>query len=310
MQQVNNSVQPWQNAIASTETKFKEFNYLDFGQEQIFATQALMGNDYLLDIAKKNPGQLKLAMYNVAALGLSLNPNQGLAYLIPRKGKVIVDISYRGLITLGVECGAIRWAKAELVYTNDEFVYKGPADKPVHNCDPFSTNRGDVRGGYCIAELTTGGVLVQSMSKADMDKIKQSSEAFKKGYGPWIEWEDQMQLKSIVKRAYKWWPKSTPRMAEAMRILNEENGEGLAVIEHDNNTSGALPPPPPREKISIAVQNTVNQLVTRAAQANAYEACKELMESRLKNPEELSFALSELEKKKLETEGTTQNAAA
>ena len=46
-------------------------------QEQIFATQLLMNNSYLLDVAKKNLSSLRLAMYNVAAVGLTLNPNQG-----------------------------------------------------------------------------------------------------------------------------------------------------------------------------------------------------------------------------------------
>jgi recombination protein RecT len=96
-----------------------------------------MNSSYLLEVAKKNPSGLLLAMYNVAAVGLTLNPNQGLAYLVPchlRKNeepKVMLDISCRGLITIGVETGTIRWAKPELVREKDEFVYKGPAEKPT-----------------------------------------------------------------------------------------------------------------------------------------------------------------------------------
>ena len=290
----------WHIAIESCEEKFNAFDYLDFKQEQIFATQALMNNDYLLNIAKENPSSLKLAMYNVAALGLSLNSNLGLAYLVPRMGKIIVDISYRGLIALGVECGAIKWSKAELVYEQDDFVYRGPACVPDHQCDPFVDDRGNLRGGYCIAELVAGGVLVEAMSKADMDKIKHSSEAFKKGYGPWIEWESQMQLKSIVKRAYKWWPKSTPRMARAIQVLNEENGEGLLSLAA-NNGPVKLPPPPDAQDVSGEVRASVDKLVSRAIHAGAFEACRELMVSRIKNPMDLSFALSELDKAKLST---------
>jgi len=94
---------------------------LEFNQEQIFATQMLMHNSYLLGVAQENPTSLRMAMYNVAAVGLSLNPNQGLAYLVPRRlrsgedPKVMLDISYRGLISIGVESGSIHWAKPELV---------------------------------------------------------------------------------------------------------------------------------------------------------------------------------------------------
>lgn len=309
---VSKSNNEWHHVIQSSKEKFTGSG-LDFVQEQIFATQQLMNNSYLLEVAKKNLPSLRLAMYNVAAVGLSLNPNQGLAYLVPRRlkrgedPKVMLDISYRGLITIGVETGAIRWAKAELVYEKDKFTYKGPADKPEHFCDPFSTERGSVRGGYCIAELPSGGVLVEPMSIADMNKIRDVSEAFKKGFGPWVDWQDQMQLKSIVKRASKWWPKSTGRMAKALQILNEENGEGLAALGIEKTaTVTQLPPPPARDEVPLTMQSMVNNLVGRAIKAKAFEACRELMESRIKDPAELSFALSELKKAKADSEAESE----
>lgn len=307
MNQAPQAVQPaqWHQIIESSKDKFNSSS-LDFKQEQIFATQQLMNNSYLLDVAKKNLSSLRLAMYNVAAVGLTLNPNQGLAFLVPRRlrrnedAKVMLDISYRGLIAIGVETGAIRWAKAELVYEKDQFSYKGPAEKPDHVCDPFSTDRGSIRGGYCIAELPSGGVLVEAMSKADMDKIRDVSEAFKKGFGPWVDWAEQMMLKSIVKRASKFWPISNPRMAQALRILNEENGEGLAILanQHKPVTPSALPAPPPRDELSAQLLNTVKNLVDRAKTQNAFEACKEVMVERIKDPSELAYALDELDKAK------------
>lgn len=299
----------WKSAIQASQHQFQKFELLNFDKEQIFATQICMNNEYVLNIATQNPNLLSLAMYNVAAIGLSLNPSEGLAYLVPRKGKIIVDISYRGLIKLGVECGAIRWAKAELVYDKDDFTYHGPNQKPSHSCDPFSKDRGEVRGGYCLAELTTGGILVEVMSKADMDKIRDSSEAYKSAKKKnktttWDDWEDQMQLKSVVKRAYKWWPKSTPRMAEAMRILNEDNGEGLATLAQDS-APAVLPDPPPADQVSVSTRKSVRNLINRAVEANAFSACKELMETRIKNPDELAYGLYELEK--AQQAATTQN---
>lgn len=297
-QQPDNSI--WVNEIKSAEEKFSSSG-LEFIQEQVFATQLLMNNDYALQVARENPSSLRLAMYNVAAVGLTLNPNQGLAYLVPRrlkqgeKARIMLDISYRGLISIGVETGAIRWAKSVLVYEQDEFIFHGPGDKPTHNCDPFSTDRGALRGGYCLAELPSGGYLIDAMSKADMDKIKQSSEMFKKGFGPWVEWEDQMQLKSVAKRASKWWPISSNRMGTALKILNDENGEGISILSKDIATHEKLPPPPERDQVPVLLQTNVKQLVDRAVNAGAYEACKELMESRFKqDPLHLSYALNEL----------------
>ncbi len=298
----------WQDAIRSTSTKFDEFKLLDYKAEAVFATQACLNNDTLRKTAQEDSTSLKLAMFNVAAIGLSLNPSQGLAYLVPRKGKVILDISYRGLIALAVETGSILWAKAELVYTNDEFVYKGPAEKPDHTCDPFSTNRGEVRGGYCIAELPGGGVLVEPMSRADMDKIKATSAA---ANGPWKNWEDQMQLKSVVKRASKWWPKTTPRFAAALQILNEENGEGITLVNNQDvpSSPGTLPPPPTRDQVSSSTIEFVDKLIFRAKSNGAYEACKELAQSRLSDPSELSYAFNQIDLAIVQRESDLQELA-
>lgn len=289
----------WVSEIKSAEEKFSSSS-LEFDQEQVFATQLLMNNDFALKVARENPSSLRLAMYNVAAVGLTLNPNQGLAYLVPRrlkageKARITLDISYRGLISIGVETGAIKWAKGELVYENDTFIYHGPGDKPTHDCDPFSTDRGALRGGYCLAELPCGGYLVECMSKADMDKIKNSSDMYQKGFGPWIDWEDQMQLKSVAKRGSKWWPKSSQRMGMALKILNDENGEGLSVLSKNMASVGVLPPPPKRDQIPVLVQSNIQRILDRAVKAGAYEAAKELMGERFKEPLHLSYALNQL----------------
>lgn len=293
-------------AIEKSAAIFSE-STLDFTREKIFAAQQLIKNEFALKVANNNPSSLKLAMYNVAAVGLTLNTQLGLAYLVPRRDrvgdpfKIVLDISYRGLIEIAVQCGAIISAGAELVCEKDEFFkYRGKFTYPDHDFDPFSSDRGAVRGGYCVAQLPNGGVLVEPMSKADMDKARNLSSAYASENNaacPWVTWEDQMQLKTLVKRAFKWWPSPSPRMGKALQLLNEENGEGLAILAV-NSGSKALPPPPDRREVPIAVQNTVKQLVDRAVQQNAFEACRELMESRIKNPVELAFAYSELDKAK------------
>lgn len=315
MQQAQNNVpqidpNAWHRAIESSKEKFTGSG-LVFEQEQIFATQILLNNSYLLETAKKDPTSLKMAMYNVSAVGLTLNPIQGLAYLVPRRPKagepprVTLDISYRGLIAIGVEAGAILCAKAELVCKDDgHFAYKGGFQEPEHEFDPFLSlaERGEVRGGYCVAVLPSGRVIVEAMSRSDMDKIKCSSEAFKKKLGPWVDWEDQMQLKSIVKRAYKWWPQPSQRMATALKILNEENGEGLASLARDAANAGLLPSPPAKHLVPTPVQNNVRVMVNHAKNIGGFEACKEVMETRFKDPSELSYALNELESAKAEHE--------
>lgn len=293
----------WGKAIEDSSPKFAE-SKLDFNSEQIFATQLLLNNSYALKTAKENPMSLKLALYNVAAIGLSLNPAQGLAYLVPRRiksgepARICLDISYRGLIAIGVEVGSICWAKSELVYEHDKFTYRGPAEKPEHLCDPFDDERGLLRGAYCIAELPNGGFLVETMSLKEMNKIRDRSEAYKHGSGPWIDWEEQMRLKTVVKRASKWWPaaQGNARLGTAIQVLNEESGEGLVFNNNHPKqvVQGELPPPPPAEKVSPKVLSLVSRLVDRAVEAGAFKACEEVMAQRIKDPCELSYAFNEL----------------
>lgn len=200
-------------------------NLLDFAQECLFARQQILKNDYTLKVAGNNPNSLQAAILNVAAIGISLNPANAHAYLVPRDGQICLDVSFRGLVKLATDSGAIKWAKVELVYENDEFVWLGPAQQPEHRADPFS-DRGTLKGGYCIAKLPDGEMLVEVMKVEEINKVRDTSKAFQNNKGPWVDWPEEMAKKTIIKRAYKSWPQ-TPnrqRMDEAVSVLHETEG--------------------------------------------------------------------------------------
>ena len=291
-------------AIESAAAKFAD-SRLDFPSEQVFAVEQLLKNDYSMSVAANNPTSLKLAMYNVAMVGLSLNPQLGQAYLIPRKTKsseparIVLDISYRGLIDIGTSSNSIVCAKSVLVYSQDRFQYNGPMDKPLHEFDPFASKeqRGELRGAYCQAKLPSGDYLIEPMSLEEMLEIRNKSEAFKKGFGPWVDWPEQMFLKCPLKRAFKWWPnQNNARMASAMKILNEENGEGINLNQNHNSNVVSMPVNPRPEDVSPEVKQNIATLIQRASNANAWSACKDLMEQRIKTPNDLAYALEELKK--------------
>lgn len=226
------NLQVLKQEIQTVETQFisvQSDSSLSFQREVGFAMQALGNNDFLAKIAINNKQSLLNAVTNVSAIGISLNPAEKQAYLVPRGGAVCLDISYMGLIDLATRSGSIMWAKAELVYSNDQFTLNGVDEQPTHHRDPFSTNRGSVVGAYCVAKLASGDYLTEVMSKAELDSIKARSEPGKKGSGPWATDEGEMQRKTVVKRASKYWPKSE-RLAKAIDMLNTEGGEGLQEV--------------------------------------------------------------------------------
>lgn len=203
---------------------------LNFESECHFAKQQLLKNDFALNTAKGDQNSLLHSIQNVAAIGISLNPALAEAYLVPRDKKICLDISYRGMVKLAVDAGAIEWAKAVLVYEGDTFKWRGPAEAPVHEADVFDSDRVDasnplknLKGGYCIAKLTSGDVMVETMSAAEIIAVKESSKAKN---GPWNgKWSGEMAKKTLIKRASKSWPPGNrARLDKAIHVLNEHEG--------------------------------------------------------------------------------------
>lgn len=229
--------------IERTQERFVQIapETMRFDAERGYALQALSGNDYLTRVAMENKTSLLQAMHNVAGIGLSLNPAEKLCYLVPRKqgkGKpsaVCLDISYMGFCRLATNSGSVQWIQAEVVYSNDEFRLNGVGERPTHNFDPFATEeqRGEFVGVYCVAKTADGDYLTTPMSAEEVNRIRDKSEAWKahveKGYTcPWVTHPNEMRKKTVVKRAFKMWPKtdkhSLERMALAVQSSHEAEG--------------------------------------------------------------------------------------
>jgi recombination protein RecT len=231
---------PYQSAIVRAKDRFSKVlaaNNVNYDRESIFAMQALMKTDFAMQTANKNPQSVHLAMINVASTGLTLNPANGYAYLVPRDGAIVLDISYKGLIKIATDTGSIDWARADVVHESDTFTYRGPAVIPEHVADPFKKDRGEIVGVYCIAKTKDGDVLTEVMDRAELEKIRGKSSAFIKGQpgrkGPWEEWFVQMCKKAVIKRASKTWPytEQSERIGHAIEIAN--TSEGGYALESD-----------------------------------------------------------------------------
>jgi recombination protein RecT len=228
---------PYVDAIDKTRDKFIEAagDLLQYENESVFAMQALSKNDSSISVANSNPKSVQIAMRNVAATGLTLNPAHAYAYLVPRDGAIVLDISYKGLIKIATDCGAILWARADVVYSADTFTYNGPAEKPDHQSEPFKKERGEVIGAYCIAKTREGDILCEILPLEEIEKIRGKSDLFKKkGSGPWVEWFNQMAKKAVVKRASKTWPYTghSGRLFEAIELAS--SSEGGYTFEQDD----------------------------------------------------------------------------
>ena len=193
-----------------------------FEQEKSYAVQLFAANPYLEQVARQSPISLLSAMANVASIGLSLNPAKKQAYLVPRGGKICLDPSYMGMCDLAIQSGTLEFVQAKAVYKNDTYINNGVDDKPSHSFDAFG-DRGEVVGFYCVAKTVHGAYLTTEMSKAETDDIMNRSESGKKKVGPWMTDYIQMALKTVIRQAFKLWPKTEKldRMAQAVELSNE-----------------------------------------------------------------------------------------
>lgn len=282
--------------INSIQSSFEEVsqNILTFRREFQFAMQALGNNEYLLQIAMSNPQSLKNAIVNVGAIGLSLNPAEALAYLVPMDGAVQLQVSYIGFIKLGVMDGGILWAHAENVREKDSFTYNGVDLKPTHTFEPFSKERGKIIGTYCVAKTHDGSFLTRMMTYDECLAIRNRSKMWKKspGKGPWATDESEMIKKTVIKQSRKTWPKgASSRLDKAIEVVNEfegidfnaekENKEQKKVSAVSNLLNNALGTPPSPEMKSV-----IDSIISSCKSINSNGETKE---------EKQAFMLRELQ---------------
>lgn len=207
---------------------------IQFKRESEFAMQIFANNDYLAKIALSNPTSTRSALMNISGIGISLNPAQKLAYLVPRKGAICLDISYMGLMHIAQQSGAIKWCQSAIVRKNDQFRREGLDKPPIHIYNDFDTaeQRGEIVGAYVVVKTDDGDYLTHTMRIADIYAIRDRSEAWKKYKQdsskkcPWVTDEEQMILKTVVKQATKYWPRRE-RLDAAIDHVNTEGEEGI-----------------------------------------------------------------------------------
>jgi recombination protein RecT len=79
-----------------------------------------------------------------------------------------------------------------------------------------------------VVKTADGDYLTTCMSRDEIDGIMNRSQSVKSGKSsPWKTDYNEMAKKTVVKRAYKYWPK-TERLDKAIHHLNTDGGEGLA----------------------------------------------------------------------------------
>lgn len=189
------------------------------------ASGALYRDPKLMDAATTSPGSFANALMRCAQLGHQ--PGTEEFYLIPRKNKGKPEVQgiegYRGIVERMYRSGAVASVIVREVCARDRFEFiEGVHEKPVHEIDWFSDDRGEMVGVYAYAVLTTGATSrVVVLSKKDVMDAKAKSEGADSSYSPWKNHERSMWWKTAARRLEPWVPTSAEYRREILRASAE-----------------------------------------------------------------------------------------
>ncbi len=178
-------------------------------------------------LAECTPESLLGCMINSATMGISLNPDQKQAYLIPFRcgGKNIaqLNVSYIGLRNMIYMRTGIKM-RAECVYSNEPFEYRSDGFDQIYSHTPLpESERGEFMYAFSLARDKDGDVTYERMTKEDIDKCKSASKGGHSDYSPWSKWFESMAMKSVTRRHVKNLPSMPSDVSNA--LANDESFE-------------------------------------------------------------------------------------
>lgn len=179
----------------------------------------------------KDRQSLMAACTKAAADGLILDGREA-AIVIDRQGVAQYRPMMRGLLKLAYNSGQIKGLTVDIVRTGDIFRHV-PTNfsQPIHHEINHEKERGEPHTVYAMAELKDGGIVHEVMSVADVNHIRDRSDAFK-AYKldkikstPWATDWSEMARKTVFRRLSKYLPSSTDRdnrLAQAAERIDDD----------------------------------------------------------------------------------------
>jgi len=159
------------------------------------------------------------ALMSAAQVGLEPGP-LGLCNIVPYTSKKTgittaqFLINAKGRAALMYRSGDVSSLFYNVVYQNDVFEYEYGINEKLRHIPKLEGDRGRKVCAYAGAHLKNGGHMFVIVSPETIKKVRAKSAT--PNYGPWVDWEDEMWIKTALKRLAVYAPLS----AELMRQLS------------------------------------------------------------------------------------------
>jgi recombination protein RecT len=148
--------------------------------------------------------------------------------------------------------GQIIKIAANIVHENDVFEWIEGTEEMLRHVPTWKSEPGRVLGAYAIATLKDGTKQWRVLPVSELDKIANVSRSKDKQgnpYGPWLDWREEMYLKSAIRRLSKWLPMDAEtqdfvnRSVEAPTIdAQPETSQGVNMLAQNSDVSGLEAP--------------------------------------------------------------------
>ena len=210
-----------------------------YKKEISFAIQAANSNSQL---QQATPESVCKAIYNCAITGLSLNPVMKLAYLTPRKSGDNTEAqlmpSYQGLVKLLKDSGCVRQVYAHCRYDGDDFDYSLGTEVTIKHTPKFTSK--NIIGVYAVAVLPDNERVVEYMNREEVEGIRARSDGYRAYTAgkikstPWVTDEQEMFRKTVIRRIFKYVPKTDRynKVAEAIALDGAEYPATIGQINY------------------------------------------------------------------------------
>lgn len=198
------------------------------GREESLTKSAVMA-------AIKNPKLLECkastvvsSLTQAAQLGFTdVSGTLGQAYLVPYKDQCQLIIGYRGMLDLARRSGEIESVTARAVFQGDHFeIEYGDNERFSHRPEADDESPEKLIGAYVIAKFKGGGIHRTFMSRKQIERVMTKSQS-RGQYGPWKDHFIEMALKTVIRRAFKYWPMSLELQGRIQEMAIDETNRGV-----------------------------------------------------------------------------------
>ncbi len=108
----------------------------------------------------------------------------------------------RGIFTKVYNTGLVKSATVGIVYGNDQFrAWTDDDGEHLFHEEAEDQDRKIIRRVYAQVVMKDGGVFVETMRPADIEKVRAASK--NADSGPWVDWYEEMSKKTTFKRLAK-----------------------------------------------------------------------------------------------------------